>query len=89
LRRRTVVSRIGTFHVFVLFASLVATLPDTAAAGMTPGGGTCPNDPPLAQVEAVPMYSDAKGSVVDADNLRLHEQQILGNYILDSRGNSG
>jgi len=86
LRRGTIVSGIGIFHVFVLFTWLVATLPDPAAAGMTPGGGTCPNDPPLAQVEAVPIYSDAKGSVVDADNLRLHEQQILPlrNFVTDA-----
>jgi poly(beta-D-mannuronate) lyase len=86
LRRATVFSGIGISHAFVLFASLVATVPDPAAAEMTTGNGNCPNDPPLARVEAAPIYSDAKGSVVDADNLRLHEHQILPlrNFVTDA-----
>lgn len=80
---------IGEFRALacVLLLSLMVTAP--AQAGNERLAGGCPNDPPVAQVEGEPIYSDARGSVVDTDKLRRHEQQIspLRKFVTDaSRG---
>jgi poly(beta-D-mannuronate) lyase len=39
--------------------------------------GECPDDPSIIRVEAEPIYSDPKGSIVDPEELHRHAQQIM------------
>lgn len=76
----------GECRVFacILILSLMVAVP--ARAGNAERAGACPSDPPVAQVEAEPIYSDARGSAVDTAKLRRHEQQIspLRNFVTDA-----